>query len=745
MMIDKVRIRARAWMLCGASLAAMAGTANAQREPQSSVAPVATQADVQEITVIGRAQPLSPSIAPLDVTQPTSRVAPEFLQNNIIPLASVDDIIKYQPSVWTQNPNGPGIGKAQTITLRGFNDSSGQFNMTFDGIPFGDATDLHHTTSAIFIAHDLGGAEVDRGPGTASTIGKATFGGTIGFLSKAPSTDPGLDAYGTFGSFNTVAGGLEYDTGATNYGSGFIDGQHEQTDGYQTGSYEYRTNLALRYDVDLAPKTSLTIVSSYNEEFQFTTQGATLAEYKQFGDAYGLCSNPALQCDYDYQPSHYYSSFSYARLKTEIAGLKIDNTLYNDSFEHDYAESKDASDDNALDNTVTQYNPITLKKVSTLADIPGKRADAQWDAFGDILRFAYDTPFGQLRTGVWVEQQDDHRYSYNTDITKNVVDIGKTGTDYSYTYKDTGVTWEPYLEFEWKPLANLSIIPGVRYTSYARTIDALINKTTGAPLNTTDTYEAPLPSIAANWRIEPTWSAYAQIAKGYLAPPISVAQVTVINTGLKAEETTNYQLGTTWKSHSATLSADVYYIDFDNFLTSTQIPGTTETTYINSGGVIYQGAEFEGQYALTHGLSLYANYSYNSAKYKGTNVVLAEVPEWIAAAGVLYDDRRGPYFSLIGKFVGPRFGDDGTVIGAPTLGDIASTRIKTDFTADLAVGYHFRQPPPYAKLATISLKVANILNNRQIDDFAGYQSVGSAELFWRNAGISAFVNLDAKF
>jgi iron complex outermembrane receptor protein len=273
----------------------------------------------------------------------------------------------------------------------------------------------------------------------------------------------------------------------------------------------------------------------------------------------------------------------------------------------------------------------------------------------------------------------------------------------------------------------------------------LINKTTATPLNTTDTYAAALPSIAANWRIAPTWSAYAQIAKGYLAPPISVAQVTVINTGLKAEETTNYQLGSTWKSHNMTLSGDIYYIDFDNFLTATQIPGTTESTYINSGGVIYEGVELEGQYAVTRGFSLYGNYSYNSAKYKGTEVTLAEVPEWIAAAGVLYDDRKGPYFSLIGKFVGPRFGDDGTVIGAATLGDIASTRIKADFTADLAIGYHLHAPPPYAKQATISLKVANILNNRQVSDFAGYQSVGSANLYWRNAGISAFLNLDAKF
>ncbi len=123
---------------------------------------------------------------------------------------------------------------------------------------------------------------------------------------------------------------------------------------------------------------------------------------------------------------------------------------------------------------------------------------------------------------------------------------------------------------------------------------------------------------------------------------------------------------------------------------------------------------------------------------------MAEVPEWVSAFGVLYDNRAGPYFSVIGKFVGPRFGDDGTVIGAAQKGDIASTRIGVDFTADVAIGYHFK-PAPFMKATTISLKISNIFDNRKISDFAGYQAVGNAETFWRNPGASAFLNLDAKF
>lgn len=149
---------------------------------------------VENLTVLGHAARIAPATVPLDITEPASKIQSGFLSNNIIPLASIDDIIRFQPSVYSQNPNGPGMGKAEAMSLRGFQD--GQYNMTFDGIPFGDATDLHHTTSSLFISHFLGEVQIDRGPGTGSTIGNATFGGTMGFTSKTPPAKRGCRCMG---------------------------------------------------------------------------------------------------------------------------------------------------------------------------------------------------------------------------------------------------------------------------------------------------------------------------------------------------------------------------------------------------------------------------------------------------------------------------------------------------------------------------------------------------------------------
>jgi iron complex outermembrane receptor protein len=732
-------------------------------------APDATQdasAASTEVTVIGRALPLAPSSMPLDVTQPTSVIQSGFIANNIAPLASIDDIIKFQPSVWSENPNGPGIGKAETMAIRGFQD--GQYNVTFDGIPFGDSQDLHHTTSSLFIAHALQQAQIDRGPGSASTIGKATFGGTVGFLSKDPTDRFDLDLYGTAGSFNTFAGGARVDSGDVGGFRMFAEGQHEKTDGYLTGSAEHRDNLIGKATYDVSSTTKLTAMASWNREFQYTTQGATLNEYAKYGNDYGLCKDKAAMCYFGYQPSHYYTDFEYLRLQSRLGPVEIDNQIYHNGFIHDYTESSDASDDNPADNGVTFYNvgPTgTITKGSTYAsDIKGKYTDARVSTWGDTLRFQITTPLADVKWGLWFDSQHDDRFSETIDITQGGIPVtGKTGTAYSYNYTDLGTTWQPYLEVDLHPVSGLTVTPGIKYTNYKRDLNAVLNK--GGPNGFIGIdYDAWQPSIAANYRIADGWSAYAQVARGFLAPPIDVFQVQD-PTDLNPELTWNYQIGTVIHGPHWSFSADAYYIDFSNFLSpqTTIVDGTAESSFVNAGGAIYKGLEFEGQYVLARGLSLYGNATLNSAKYKDTGATLAEAPKWTAATGVLYEDKHGPFGSLIGKWVGPRYGNDNgnvamdagflngnVAIAAGTIDDPTSY-IGTTFSADLAFGWHLDRAYGPLHQLTASIKVGNLFNSHALTDYAGTQSAvqpgqkAAYNLYLRQPGRSVFLNLEAHF
>ena len=136
------------------------------------------------------------------------------------------------------------------------------------------------------MAQDIGGITVDRGPGDASNIGYATFGGTLAVQSKNPMTSTNFNAYATVGSWNTRMVGGEFDTGVMkNYGDGaaFIDYRKVQTDGYLTNSGQKRGNLFVKYVKPVSDNTVLTFVTMQNTVHQNVPYGATLSTIAQYG------------------------------------------------------------------------------------------------------------------------------------------------------------------------------------------------------------------------------------------------------------------------------------------------------------------------------------------------------------------------------------------------------------------------------------------------------------------------------
>ena len=88
----------------------------------------------------------APTDSSLTTRQPQSVISLEYIANNIAPTADYATIANIAPSVANVETNGPGLSEAKHTTIRGIDD--GGYNVTFDGIPFGDYnTFTHHTTS----------------------------------------------------------------------------------------------------------------------------------------------------------------------------------------------------------------------------------------------------------------------------------------------------------------------------------------------------------------------------------------------------------------------------------------------------------------------------------------------------------------------------------------------------------------------------------------------------------------------
>ena len=750
--LARSRLRTRSTLLAAAACAALAQPVLAQeaapRPADASSAPANANANAAaQSTVIVTANAvntLAPSAAPLEATQPTSIIDERFIRDALRFNSNYDDIVKYAPSVTVTSPEGPGLGKNEGISIRGFQD--GQFNLSFDGIPFGDASDFHHTTSAYFSNHVLGQAQIDRGPGGGATIGNATFGGSVGLRSRDPSAVDGVSPYLTLGSWNTRAGGLALDQHVGNTGV-FAEASSESSDTFLSETKDRRTHFFLKTVSQLGEDTTLTFVGSANREKQNTVQGATMKQIATHGWSFGLDDDPALQTYAGYNNATYRSSFDYLGLTTRLGAWDVDNKVYFDNFDHWSRKTTDPTDDNAADNGVQFYSATGAKTTKAASDVPGKLADARFHAVGDVLRLALDLGPGRLQLGGWFERNSDARYQTPMDFSSGAQTGTKYGYDYNYKLNDTTTTTQAYLQYDWTPSKDITVSPGLRHAGSDRDLDAQVNKSSPpAPAQSSASYDAWLPSLSVHDRLSRDWSAYAQVAQGFLAPPINVIET---NGGgsLKPELTTNYQLGTAYATREFTFGADLYYIDFSNYIATTTVTTSSgsESLYVNAGGAVYKGIELEGTWALTPRLSVYSNAALNIATYKGGGVKIAATPKFTATLGLVYGAREGAFGSLMDKFVGGQYGlDSGTAASGATV-FANSQRIASYSSADAALGYRSEHGAWGIKGYSVSLDVNNLLNARKVTAYAGAQSVSGTPLYFGLPGRGVFVDASVKF
>src|SRR5205823_3188041 len=147
----------------------------------------------------------------LNAVEPQTIITREAIDQFVPVTADFTQIANLSPSVTGGvGQNGPGLSEAKT-TLRGFQD--GNYNITYDGIPWGDANGPTHHSTSFFPASTIGAVVVDRGPGKANDIGSATFGGSINLFSPEVSHVFGGSETLSGGSFNTWQSVTKINTG----------------------------------------------------------------------------------------------------------------------------------------------------------------------------------------------------------------------------------------------------------------------------------------------------------------------------------------------------------------------------------------------------------------------------------------------------------------------------------------------------------------------------------------------------
>jgi iron complex outermembrane receptor protein len=683
----------------------------------------------------------APSGPQLDQTEPTSTIGAETLRKLAVPTEDYNDVVRLTPSAMDISPIGPGLQQDFGQSIRGLQYT--QFNVLYDGIQIpGFIANLAPQPGAYFMEHDLGGITVHRGPGQASTFGSATFGGFIALASPTLSDEYGVNPYGTLGGFGTKLFGLEAQSGkldALGGGQGLIDLSREEARGATSGTATERRNAFLKLVQPIGRSTTATLVANVDNADTNTPYGATLDNIQHYGRNYALNGDPASQSFRGYNRDNYTTDFEYLGVRSDLGhGLTLEDKVYTASYYQRHSQGADPG--GLAPNLAGTYYLRSTNAAGLTGDVPGLVGQNDFRAWGNVLRAAQDTPYGQARAGLWVEREGFTTYTVTADLTRGGIPYapGPGVSSYLAHYHSALVTVQPYGEFAWKPLAAVTVTGGLKYSSATRSLNGPVGLI-GQAQDQHATYNQLLPSLDANWRVADRVSVFAQAAKGYLTPNLNLFSTTAV-TSITPSTTNSYQVGTVLQRDRLSLSVDAYTIQFNNYVNSRTVGGLT--SYFNQGGAVFKGVELEGTVKLSHGFALYANGTLNDSRYDNNGNNLAQTPRRTGAVALIYDQgdlfRMGDdlHAILIAKNVGPQYGFD-----TANVGQFDGAPIKSYNQVDLDAGYVF---PVGRRKLRFDVNVYDLFNDRSLIGYGG-QTVGppSQALYFTNPGRSIYFSLQA--
>jgi len=715
-------------------LALAAGSAHAQSAPTDIGAvdvngtgrgglPISSPDAVGSKAPPGSAPALSPSQGKPDAFEPVSVVSDKVLRDIIPETSDYNETAKYTPGFAASNTNGL-LGDSKS-GWRGYSD--GQFNITFDGIPFGDANDPTHHSAAYFPGAFLGGVTIDRGPGSASQIGYATFGGTMALRSIDLSDKFGGTVESGYGSYNTLANTLTMQTGLIGDTGlrGLFQYHHANTDGAinlgAVNQDQFLGKVEEKFD-----NFKVTIFATYGQQQYNNISSLTYQQLMTYGKKYGAINNNPLTQQYvDYNNSQKATDMEYVDVDGMAGDWHYDNKLY--TYSYWYPQLQNNGTNQALEGPITAAKPSVPGVGKT--DVIGYIKNNNYRVFGDVLKVDHDfdagIASGTLRFGMWWEHVNNTRMQEYIDYTTGQT-FPALGASLQSSYKldlSSHITnLQPFVEYDWRPLPGLTITPGFKYESFTRDHNALVNQTTLLPLTYSATYDAALPFLAAHYQVTPEVSVYAQASKGFLAPTVSAFYVAnPALSSIQAQQTTNFQAGALYKNEKLTVDADIYQVTATNFPVVINLPGGLQS-WMNGGTAQYRGLEVEGTYAVMQNLAAYGSAAAISARYiSGANSGLrvGDAPDYTAVIGLIYDD--GMFFgSALQKFTGAQYGSSGQVAWTAT-NNPALNYVKSYNTLDLVGGFRTSAMHDLGigNQLRVKLGVVNVFNHTNTAEIGG--------------------------
>jgi iron complex outermembrane receptor protein len=626
-----------------------------------------TERQLPGVTVQGERDRV-PSEALLDRGSPQSVVSGQMIHEIASPVGDFGTVANFTPSFVSSAPNGPGFDAAKGQTLRGFVD--GQFNVTMDGIPFGDPDNFGHHSTSYFPVAMLDHVVIDRSPGSGSDLGYASFGGSVNLFSESIPDQTRARAYGGYGSFNTVLIGTTVNTPspqASGSAGALATIEYSHSDGAMRYSPGNKRDALLK-GVWLLGDVRVTALYAYDRYNFYNPGSVTTTNVALYGSSYGYNNDPTSPNYYGYSATERTSDFGYVKAEAALGGnWGLEDRLYTYSYDNAGLSLKGDQTSSPIGSGFAGISP---------EDIAGRTSYEDYRTFGNDLRVNHHNSVGTLLVGIWAEHSWENASRSGLDLT--------TGLPYNVNKKDQSPVYyafnahlntvQPYAEYAWQATEELTVRAGYRFRDVTRDFSASViqNFLPGTDGEVSKTVHSSLPSIDATYRLGEGMNVYAQVSKGSLVPSLSFFYTAnpALGNQVNPETSTAVQLGVVRQVEGYGIGLDVYNINFNNYVSTIVQDG--DTLYVNSGSVRYRGIETEGHVKLGAGFTFVANASLIRATFQRSDMTssiemagdtIPYAPSYTGLLGLTYG--RGPWSgSLLAKFVGTEYqGKNGSADG----------------------------------------------------------------------------------
>jgi iron complex outermembrane recepter protein len=643
--------------LLSASVAFCAFVASSTALAQTNTSSDATTKEVETIVVYGNSSARQ--------GQTVTQALIELASPGTSPLKAIERL----PGVNFQSADALGTYEWSTrITLRGF--SQNQLGFTLDGVPLGDMSYGNHNglhISRAVIPETVARIEVSQGAGALQTASTSNLGGTLRFITSAPSETFGGQANLTYGSDNLQRIYGRVDSGALDPlggGAASLSFATTRQDKWKGVGEQNQDQINFKY---VQPIGAAKVTFAYNwsdrkendyQDFSLEMIRRLSSQWDNISGSYALAvriadifnnnrggtaiTNAAAGTVY---PS---PTTSVDDAYFDASGLRKDNLAYLsvDVPVEENVVFKATVYSHQNEGQGTWYTPYVATPVGApdasgtpiTAPSPISVRTTEYDinrtgVFGSLN---FDWGKNQASAGIWLENNEFNQ-------ARRFYGLARAANN------------RPSLEFmtnpfftQWAYEFNTSTIQFWAQDVYEVTDDLTVNfgfkalkvtneveqKTANNAVPTTPiagkirTNEVFLPQVGFTYEFNPTnqlFGTYARNVAAFVsaatAGPFASQNQLVINevgTSLLPEESTTFELG--WRTRGDKYEAALagYAVQFENrILAVSQGAGIVGNAPVlsNVGGVNSYGGEFTGRYEIINNLDVFGSVTYNHSEY----------------------------------------------------------------------------------------------------------------------------------